>query len=259
MRIIFFGNNRVGLEVLNWLVAQGDEVVALVVHEAGRARFREDMVRSTGLPLSRVFEGPALRDPATVEAIRALRPDIGASVFFGHIIRAEVISLFPSGILNLHPAYLPYNRGAFPNVWSIIDGTPAGVTFHYVDEGVDTGDIVARRDVPVLTTDTGMSLYARLEEACIRLFSESWPLVRDGRAVRTPQARAEGTHHRMSDVEKIDRIDPDRMYTARELIDVIRARTFPPYHGAYIEEDGSRVYLRLQLLTEEEIRREQQK
>lgn len=255
MRVIYFGNNSVGLRVLKSLVSQGDEVVALVVHPARKGRYRDEMIDAAHLPGERVFDGSKLRDPSTAKALLAVRPDIGLSVFFGYILRQDVISLFPSGCLNLHPSYLPFNRGAYPNVWSIVEGTPAGVTLHYIDAGVDTGDIVARRQVEVLPTDTGQSLYTRLEDACETLFEETWPLVRAGSADRSPQAHGHGTHHRAADVNTIDHVELDRTYTARDLINLIRARTFPPYKGAYFEDQGRRVYLRLELLREDEVSR----
>ena len=116
---------------------------------------------------------------------------------------------------------------------------------------MDTGDIIARRQVEVEPVDTGESLYRKLEKACVDLFQESWPDIRSGRAPRTPQPR-EGTCHRTRDVERIDAIDLYRESPARELIDVLRARSFPPYTGAYFEEGGRRVYLRLDLFYEDQ-------
>ena len=150
-------------------------------------------------------------------------------------------------MVNLHPAYLPYNRGQYPNVWSIIEGTPAGVTLHYIDEGIDTGGIIARREVPVEPVDTGESLYRKLEATALELFRETWPLIKAGRAQCLPQDKQAGTYHRTRDIEAIDAIDQERDYKAGDLLNLLRARTFPPYKGAYFTADGKRVYLRLQL------------
>ena len=138
-------------------------------------------------------------------------------------------------------------------MWSIVDGTPAGVTLHYIDDSVDTGDILAQRDVPVGSTDTGKTLYHKLELACIELFKENWYLILGGQLHRSPQSSGAGTFHHTRDVEKIDEIELDRNYTARELINILRARTFPPYAGACFLDGGRKVYLRLQLLYEDEL------
>ena len=134
-----------------------------------------------------------------------------------------------------------------------MEGTPAGVTLHYVDAGVDTGDIIAQKKVPVEPVDTGETLYRKLEKECVNLFKEMWPLIRTNRAPRFAQPRDAGSYHRIADVEQIDRIDLDRNYTAKELIDIIRARTFPPFRGAFFEHQGKRIYLRLKLLYEDEL------
>src|SRR5690606_7176717 len=163
----------------------------------------------------------------------------------------EVLSLFPLEVLNLHPSYLPYNRGAHPNVWSIVEETPAGVTLHYVDAGIDTGDIVAQREVPVAPSDTGGSLYRKLERAGLELLQEAWPHIKAGRVRRQPQPRDRGTFHRVAQLGELDRIDLDKEYRARDLINLLRARTFPPYKGAYFEDQGRRVYIRLELEEEQ--------
>lgn len=253
MRILFLGNNWVGWQVVQWLREQDEQIVGLVIHPPQRRKFGDEIIRSAQVNSECVFDGSQLHQPEILEAFKALHPDIGLSILFGYILRSDFLGLLPAGLVNLHPSYLPYNRGTYPNIWSIIEKTPAGVTLHYVDAGVDTGDIVAQRRVLVEPIDTGETLYRKLERACVALFKETWPLIRSGRAPRVQQSRDAGTYHRTRDVERIDHIDLDRTYTAKELIDVIRARTFPPYPGAYFEHEGRKVYLRLQLLYENQL------
>ena len=247
MRIVFLGNNRLGWSVLRYLREAGeDDVVGLVVHPESRRKFGPEIIETAGLDDDCVFDGSQLQSQEVLDTIRALNPDIAVSVMFGYILRDPMIGLFPRGVVNLHPSYLPYNRGAYPNVWSIIDGTPAGTTLHYIDRGVDTGDIIAQRRVEVTATETGGSLYEKLEATSLALFQETWPMIQDGTAPRTTQ-KGTGTSHRTADVAEIDLIDLDRSYVARDLIDRLRARTCPPYNGTYFEVDGKRVYMRLDL------------
>jgi methionyl-tRNA formyltransferase len=253
MRILYLGNNWLGWQILKWLAEQGDHVVGLVIHAPARQKFVQEILAAASLPDDRVFCASDLTCKDTLDQIESLQPDIGLSVLFGHILRPSFLQIMPLGCLNLHPGLLPYNRGANPNVWSIVDGTPAGVTIHRIDEGIDTGDIVAQCRVPTKPTDTGQRLYRRLELASIELFQKTWPIVRSGQATCTPQDRSLGTVHYLRDVEELDRIDLECDYPARKLIDVIRARTFPPYRGAFFEFEGRRIYLRLQLLEEDEL------
>lgn len=247
MRILFLGNNWLALQVLKWLRDQHEEIVGLVLHPAGHRKFGNEILDVASLNSSQVFDGSQLNQEVVIDSIRELRPEIGLSVKFGYILRRRFLDILPLGCLNVHPSFLPYNRGAFPNVWSIVEGTPAGATIHFIDDGVDTGDIVAQRQVSVEPIDTGESLYRKLERTALDLFKETWLDIRGGRITRLPQNQRQGTCHRVKDVERIDEIQLDRTCTARELIDIIRARTFTDYPGAYFLDGERQVYLRLQL------------
>ncbi|MBI2531115.1 MAG: formyl transferase [Deltaproteobacteria bacterium] len=207
VRILFLGNNWVGWQTLRWLKDQGEEIAGLVLHPRHRQKFGDEILGSAGVDPKFIFDGACLREAKVLESIRALKPDIGVSVFFGYILRPDFLAVPPAGYINLHPSFLPFNRGAHPNVWSILEGTPAGATLHYLDPSVDTGDIIAQRRVEVEPTDTAETLYRRLEYACVELFAKTWPLVREGKAPRVSQIGKTGTSHRVQDVDRVDEID----------------------------------------------------
>lgn len=246
MRILFLGNNWLGWQALQWLKGAGEDVAGLVRHPQSKLRFGAEIMGAFGKD-GAVFEGPDLRDPGTLERIRTLNCDIAFSVLFDYVVKPEFISLFPRGVINLHPALLPFNRGQYPNVWSILDGTPSGTTLHYIDAGIDTGDIIAQRKVEVEPVDTGESLYRKLERASLDLIKETWPAIESGTAPRLRQGGEKGTYHRTRDVDQVDEIELDGFYTGRELLDRLRARTFPPYKGAFVRVGGRKIYLRLGL------------
>ena len=175
---------------------------------------------------------------------------MAVSVLFRNILRKPFLDLFPKGCINLHPAFLPYNRGTYPNVWSILEKSPAGVTLHYIDEGVDTGDGIAQEEVIVEIMDTGGTLNRKREISVVELLMLTWPSIESGAVQRTQQGAGMGTCHRKSDIEAIDEIDLGKMYRAEDLINLLRARTFPPYRGAYFRHNGKKIYLRLELRDE---------
>lgn len=252
MRILFLGNNWVGWQALGWLKACGEDVAGLVWHpEAKRkygAEMREAFLAGKGAAgEAAILDGSRLREPEVLERVEALRCDIALSVLFDYVVKPEFISLFPKGVVNLHPALLPWNRGQYPNVWSLIEGTPAGTTLHYIDAGIDTGDIIAQREVVPEPVDTGETLYRKLEWASLDLIRDTWPALKAGKAPRRTQGDGKGTYHRTRDVEAVDEIWLDRMYSGKQLIDILRARTFKPYKGAWFRSDGRKVYLRLDL------------
>ena len=94
-------------------------------------------------------------------------------------------------------------------------------------------------------TDTGGTLYRKLEVAALELFRRTWPSINAGNATRRPQDAESGSSHRTADVRAIDELDLGRMYRAEDLINILRARTFPPYPGAYFLHNGKKIYLRL--------------
>ena len=246
MRLICLMNNYLGWQSLEYLREQA-QVVGVVVHPPERSKFQADILASARSAGAQIIPACDLRTPEGLRRIAQLNAEMGLSVMFGYLLKRDFLDLLPEGCINLHPAFLPYNRGAYPNVWSIVDKTPAGVTLHYIDEDIDTGDIIRQRKVPVLDTDTGETLYHKLEAAGLELLRETWPDIRDSQIVRTPQPRESGTVHKASDVAKIDEIQLTDTYRAEDLLNILRARTFPPNRGAYIQSGGRKVHIRIQL------------
>src|SRR5258705_11044849 len=189
MRVACFANNRVGLEVVRTLAERG-ELVALVVHPEDARRFGPEILAAASLPPDQVFLASELERPEVLDRLFAQDPEIGVSAFYGYILAPVLFERFARGVVNIHPALLPWNRGTYANVWTIIDQTPAGATLHYIDAGVDTGDIVAQQPVAVRPDDTGQTLYERLEQAGIAVFARGWPELVAGRRlpVRQPDA-----------------------------------------------------------------------
>lgn len=249
-RVIFAGNNQVAVDILRFLKKQPVEIVGLIVHPRAFAKKRQLLTRASKLPQSRIFRGDLLNDPKTINHLRRLKPDLFLSINFRYLLKPNAIRIPKYDCINLHFGYLPYNRGVFADAWSIIDDTPAGVTYHLIDSGIDTGEIVSQRKVEKDLTDTGKSLYQKLTKGAYDLFVETWPSIRlwNFRPKKQPEG---GSFHRRKEHDAVDRIDPNRTYKAIDFINILRARTFPPYHGAYmLDEKRRKVYMRLTLYRE---------
>jgi methionyl-tRNA formyltransferase len=138
-----------------------------------------------------------------IQDIIRMDRDFLVSYNYRYILHKSVLNAVNGNAINLHISYLPYNRGAHPNLWSFLDETPKGVTIHYIDEGVDTGDIIVQKDVNVaIKGETLKSTYEKLHKEIQILFKENWDAIKMGMFVRKPQA-AKGTIHRKADFEKI--------------------------------------------------------
>ncbi|WP_336024888.1 formyltransferase family protein [Halobellus salinisoli] len=219
--VVFLGVNDAGMRVYEWLCER-----------------------------SEVFVHSLLTTEEQLTVIKDAEPDIVVSCGYRHIVPESILGVPEMGCLNLHPAYLPYNRGANPNVWSIVEGTPAGVTLHYMDSSLDTGDIIARREVEPDFADTGKDLYQRLEDAQVDLFKENWPDVINEDTSVLEQKEDEGTYHRTNEFEELCEIDGEEMVRTREFLDRLRALTFPPHDNARIEIDDETYYIDIDIRRE---------
>lgn len=236
--MVVLAGGSVGLRVIRHLRESGDRI--LRVYAAGGEEYAREAEQEAGA-------GPA-RGPGDVSAedLEGLEIDFMLTVYWPRLLPPKVFGLARGGCVNFHPALLPANRGWYPHVHSILDGSPAGVTLHLVDEGADTGPVLAQKEVGVLPSDNAGTLYARLQDEITGLFMEIWPAIKDGSIRPAPQDGGRATYHEKSEVDALDRVDPEKKYRAKDLIDLLRARSFGPRGFAYFE-DGGRVYMRLEL------------
>jgi methionyl-tRNA formyltransferase len=218
MDVIFLGVNDIGLRIYEWLCDR-------------------DSVNMVAL----------LTEKSQLDLVHDVRPDLLVSVGFDHLVPSDILDVPSQGAINLHPALLPYNRGKSPNVWPLIDGTPAGVTLHYMDESFDTGEIISQRQIETDFADTGKRLHSRLENAQYDLFTEVWPDIQSGRIDTTPQDSEQGSYHTTDDFLDLCEIDPREKVQTKEFLDRLRALTFPPFNNAYLEIDGERYYVDIEI------------
>lgn len=190
MRVVVIGQAPFGRDCLQALVSQGEQVVgAITVPDIPGAKkpnpFKELAVQ-LDLPL---LQPRRLKDPEVYGWVKDLAPDLLVLVFVTSFVPREVITLASLGGINYHPSLLPKYRGGNAIAWAIICGEKeTGVTIHYIDEGVDTGDIILQESVPIDPDDTTVSLYFnKLYPLGVRLSAEAVRLIREGRAPRIPQ------------------------------------------------------------------------
>ena len=107
---------------------------------------------------------------------------------YRHILTKEVLDKLPDRAINLHISYLPFNRGADPNFWSFMDNTPKGVTIHYIDTGIDTGDIIIQKQVVFESEYTLAMTYQRLQMEIQELFKQYWANIKAGTCNRIKQS-----------------------------------------------------------------------
>ncbi len=122
---------------------------------------------------------------------------------YKYILDKETINSVKRSAINLHISYLPFNRGAHPNIWSNIENTPSGVTIHLIDEGLDTGNILFQKEVFINQYDhTFHTSYDLLISEIEYLFEKKWKFLRLKECIGREQ-RGEGSFHFAKDLEKI--------------------------------------------------------
>lgn len=115
-----------------------------------------------------------INSPQAVSTIKRVKPDLIISVLFSQILRPNIIDIPRQGVINFHPAYLPNYKGISPIFWSMVNREKnIGATVHFIDKGIDTGDIIIRRKIPIKPLDTEDSLYWRAASLGEKLISQA--------------------------------------------------------------------------------------
>ena len=128
----------------------------------------------------------------TPKYIRENEIDYVVCFGYGRIIKKKVFSMIPC--INIHGGFLPYNRGPNPNLWAWVDETKKGVSIHYIDKGVDTGDLIAQREIEFSPPITLQTVFDQTVSECKQLIEEEWPKIRSGTAARFKQQGAGSIH-----------------------------------------------------------------
>ena len=202
MRIIFMGTPDFAVPSLRALCEAGENVVA-VITQPDKPRGRGYVLTPTpvkayalerGIP---VYQPETLRGGAFDDTLRTLAPDLIIVVAYGKILPLSVLSCPPLGCINVHGSLLPALRGAAPMQRAIMDGHPVtGVTTMYMAEGLDTGDMLLREEVEILTDDNFETIHDKLAEAGARTLLATLAALRDGTLVATPQDNGAQPHPR---------------------------------------------------------------
>src|SRR5581483_9542000 len=144
----------------------GGDVVAVLTRSGEAAGLHGDYVdlepttTRLGVPLHRIGN---VNDPQSIELIRSLRPDVIFVLGWSQLVGRELLSTAPC--IGSHPALLPRDRGRHPITWALVDGLDeSGLTFFWLDEGADSGDILWQRSFPIGPDEDASDVYARVEE-----------------------------------------------------------------------------------------------
>ena len=247
MKIFIFADGKVAEEVIRFLKGKKEEIVGIILHSPSKQNNVRFILDAVDLPKEKIFTWGEQSEEELCKKIIALNPDIALSIFWTYILPPSIFNLFEKGCINFHSSYLPFNRGKNPNVWPIIDNTPAGITLHYIDEGIDTGSIISQQEIEVEPVDTAKEVYEKLISSFIFLFKKTWSNIKNDNIKPIKQENAKSTFHSAKDFKKLNEIDLNKKYYPLELINLLRSRTFRPYPSAYYIKDDKKISVRIDL------------
>jgi methionyl-tRNA formyltransferase len=200
MRIVFIGTGEIGVPTLRALLNSEHEVVAVVTQPDKRAGRKQRIesppikkkIAKTRIP---ILQPGRIKDQKATGEIRDFAPDVVVVVAYGQILPRDVLEIPRLACLNLHASLLPRWRGAAPIQAAIAAGDcETGITVMYMDEGLDTGDILLQRSFEILPNDTGGSLHDRLAQIAPQALLESLRLIAAGKAPRIAQDNGHATY-----------------------------------------------------------------
>ena len=202
MKIIFMGTPDFSVGTLEALIAAGHEIT-LVVSQPDKPKGRGHELQPTpvkealkhGLP---VYQPKKVRDPEVIGKLRETEADVIVVIAFGQIIPKAILEMKQYGCINVHASLLPKYRGAAPIQWAVIDGEKeSGVTTMMMDVGLDTGDMLEQKAIPLDEKETGGSLFDKLSALGGSMILSTLKGLEDGTITRTPQGESETSYAKM--------------------------------------------------------------
>ena len=245
MRVVFFGTPEFAVPSLEALLGEGFDVVAAVTPpDRPRGRSRSALVPPPVKAAAESEDIPVLQperstEPGFVEQLRALAPDVGVVVAYGHILRPSLLAIPKHGMINVHPSLLPELRGAAPIEWAIINGLEkTGVTIMRMDAGMDTGPILHQIPHHIPDDVTAGELAEHLAEMGAQALVEALAMLEQEGLEARPQDGAHATYapKLTREIARIPWEEP-----AERIARLIRG--LDPKPGAWTELDGREVKL----------------
>lgn len=239
MKIIFMGTPDFAVGTLEALIDAGHDIVLAVTQpdkpkgRGGKMQYTpvKEVALAHDIP---VYQPRKIREAECVEKLKSYQADVCLVVAFGQILPKEILEMTPYGCINVHASLLPKYRGAAPIQWAVIDGEKiSGVTTMQMDEGLDTGDIILKTEVPLDKKETGGSLFDKLASEGASLCVKTLKALEDKTATWTPQGDTTTSYAKMLNKD-LGNIDWNKSALSIERL----IRGLNPWPSAYTDWQG---------------------
>lgn len=244
MKVLFMGTPDFAVPTLDQLIKSRHEVIGVVTQpdkQKGRGQTVsfspvKELALQHQLP---VYQPLKVKEPEFMDKIRSLEPEVIVVAAFGQILPKAFLDIPPYGCINVHGSLLPKYRGAAPIQYSIIDGEEeTGITIMYMDVGIDTGDMILQKSLPIAPKETGGSLFDKMAVLGADLLLEALDKIEAGTAVRIPQDNENATYVKILDKD-MGRLDFTQSAVRLERL----IRGLNPWPSAYTMLDGKTLKL----------------
>ena len=193
IKIGVFAADKIGLKIVSLFAERGIDLACLVLDRQENEDLNHQIKKTANC--RNIFYNEDLYETEVLGFLKSLRIDLVVLAWWPYIIKEPLFAISRMGFLNTHPSFLPYNRGKHYYFWNLVEGVPFGVTLHWIDKNIDSGDIAFQNDLEVSWEDTGFSLRERSKKAMLTLFEERFDAIISGEIPRRKQNLGKGSFH----------------------------------------------------------------
>jgi methionyl-tRNA formyltransferase len=252
MKFAFAGDRKISCVILQFIMNKGFIPSALFISDFDKASHADELIKISNLDQSLIFRGNDFKKQESILLLNHLELDYIFGIHFPYIVPSEILKIPKIGVVNLHPAFLPYNKGWHTPSWAIIEGYPYGATLHFMEEALDEGDIIHQKQMDVYPTDTANSLYQRVLKLEEEVFFEAFDSISRLNPSRTKQID-QGTSHQKKELLSLQEINCLEQCNPIDLINKIRALTTNDVNeSAYFIVNDQKIRVQINLLYENE-------
>ena len=201
MKFGLFASKYVGYEISKFFGQNNEPLSCLVLDSKEEPNANSKIIEQSKISKDLIFYSNDLYTERILSQLKQLNLDLIILAWWPYILKKEMISLPKIGCLNFHNSFLPYNRGKHANFWTLVEGTTFGVTIHFIDSGIDSGDIAFQSIIEKSWEDTGKSLYYKSQKELIKLFIANFQQIKEGKIPRKIQSPKLVTYHNSSELE----------------------------------------------------------
>mgnify|MGYP006084196901 CR=1 FL=1 len=236
IKLAIFCDDVFGLNILDYIESK-KIMIDIIVYNSNNIKIRDIILKK--YKDIKIIESNKLYYKANIKIFNNFNIDIILLAWWPYIIKEPILSLPHKYIINMHPSYLPHGRGKHPYFWNIVEKTKFGVSLHIVNKNIDEGSIIARDVIDVGWEDNGFTLREKSRKKLFNLFKKNFFNIIKGK-INFIKTSHKSRLHLSNEIEKKSKIFLEKKYKAKDLINLIRARSGFETGGAWFKDKNNK-------------------